>query len=190
MPEDVNPIVVGCRGLIWLLLLVWGIGFIRTPIAYGEINDSFMHLVNLVFHEAGHVIFMLFGRFMTVLGGSLLQVLVPVVCLFAFLFKTRDPFGASVALWWVGESLLDVAPYVYDARLQELLLLGGGTGRDMPGTHDWNNLLTWMGCLEADQSIAKAIYWVGTLLMVTALTWGGILLYRQIQAARNRVTRY
>ncbi len=63
---------------------------------YPPISDSFMHDVNLVFHEAGHVIFMPFGRFITVLGGTLNQLLIPFVVLCAFLLKTRDTFGASI----------------------------------------------------------------------------------------------
>ena len=183
--EDLNPIIVGARALIFLLLLVWGIGFIRIPIEYGEINDTFMHNVNLVFHEAGHILFMPFGRFMAVLGGTLGQLLIPLICMCVLLFKTRDPFGASVGLWWVGQSLLDVAPYVYDARLQELMLLGGVTGRDASGYHDWNNILGMLGWLSADQTIARGVYWVGTLLMVIALSWGGLLMYRQIMASRD-----
>ena len=42
--------------------------------------NSFLHLINLLFHEAGHIIFSPFGQFMTMLGGSLMQVLVPIVC--------------------------------------------------------------------------------------------------------------
>ena len=29
--------------------------------------------------------------------------------------KNRDPFGAAIALWLFGVSMLDVAPYMYDA---------------------------------------------------------------------------
>ena len=46
-----------------------------------------------MFHEAGHILFSPFGRFMTVLGGSLTQVLVPLLCAGAFLWQTRDPFA-------------------------------------------------------------------------------------------------
>jgi hypothetical protein len=53
------------------------------------IFDSFWHLVNLPFHEAGHIIFRPFGRLMTSLGGSMMQVLVPLVCMAVFLVKTR-----------------------------------------------------------------------------------------------------
>ena len=70
-----------------------------------------LHLPNLVFHEAGHVIFSPFGRFMTVLGGSLFQCLVPIALAIAFL-RQDDRFGAAVCSWWAGQNLLDVAPYV------------------------------------------------------------------------------
>ena len=78
----------------------------------GEIAGSFIHSVNLVFHEAGHVLFRPFGDFMTVLGGSLLQLLVPLVVAAALLLKNRDPFGASIGVWWLGQSFKDLAPYI------------------------------------------------------------------------------
>jgi hypothetical protein len=36
-------------------------------------------------------------------------------------------------------SILDLAPYIYDARDPQLILLGGHTGED--GHHDWIYLL-------------------------------------------------
>ena len=62
---------------------IWTIQFGRTPIG-ADAMDSFLHLPDLVFHEAGHMIFAPFGRFMTVLGGSLLQCLIPVIAAIAF----------------------------------------------------------------------------------------------------------
>ena len=56
------------------------------------------------------------GRFMSVLGGSLMQLLIPAVCAGTLLLQTRDPFGAACCLWWIGENLLDLAPYIADAR--------------------------------------------------------------------------
>src|SRR5438094_8705293 len=76
---------------------------------------NFLHLINLVFHEAGHVIFGLFGRFVAVLGGSVNQVLVPAVCTGVFLAR-RQYGSAAVTLFWTGESLADVAVYVADGR--------------------------------------------------------------------------
>lgn len=41
-----------------------------------EIDNSFMHRINLAFHEAGHIIFIPFGWFMTKLGGTPGQLLI------------------------------------------------------------------------------------------------------------------
>ena len=87
--------------------------------------------VNLAIHEAGHLVFGFFGDWLQFAGGSLFQVLVPLV--FAGYFTARrQRFSASVVLGWAGASLLNVARYVADARAQELPLLGGDNA-----IHDW-----------------------------------------------------
>ena len=176
--ESVNPFHFAGRVLVFLLLAIWGWRFITTPLETNYTGDSFLHLVNLPFHEAGHLLFMPFGRFMTILGGSLGQILMPLVCLVTFIIKTRDPFGGSVALWWTAENFMDVAPYINDARAMDLILLGGFTGKEVDA-HDWNNLLTMLGWLQYDHSLAKLAYGIGTVLILLALLWGAMLLTRQ-----------
>jgi hypothetical protein len=112
------------RAMMLLFLVWWGRTFILTPLETNYTGESVLHLINLPFHEAGHLMFMPFGRFMMFLGGSAGQVLMPLICLGTFLVKTRDPFGASVCLWWTAESIMDVAPYINDARDMDLMLLG------------------------------------------------------------------
>jgi hypothetical protein len=157
------------RALLFAALVRWG--------------WIFLHLINLPFHEAGHIFFMPFGRFMTILGGSLGQVLMPLTCLLAFLVRTRDPFAASVALWWTAESLMDIAPYINDARSLDLLLLGGVTGKETEG-HDWNNLLTMLGWLEYDHRLAHLVHNIGRLVMLASFAWGGLLLLRHHRRRR------
>lgn len=159
-------------GMVW-----WGWKFIVTPLETNNTGESFLHLINLPFHEAGHVIFMPFGRFMTILGGTLGQILMPLICLGTFLVKTRDPFGGAVALWWTAESLMDIAPYINDARALDLMLIGGVTGKETDG-HDWNNILTMLNLLERDHWLAHFTYNFGIVLMLGSCFWGGILLLR------------
>ena len=121
------------RVAVFLLLLWWGRTFIFTPLETNYTGESFLHLINLPFHEAGHLLFIPLGRFMMILGGSLGQILMPLVCLAAFLIKTHDLFGASVALWWTAESFMDIAPYINDARALDLMLLCGVTGKETDG---------------------------------------------------------
>jgi hypothetical protein len=138
---------------------------------------SFLHLVHLPFHEAGHVLLMPFGRFITVLGGSLFQVAVPLVCGGVFLLKNRDAFAASVTLWWAGQSLMDLAPYIADARALRLPLLGGRTGAEVEG-HDWEYLLGATGLMMQDVTLGRLSFALGALTMLAALGWGGAVLWR------------
>lgn len=179
VPERVPTLRLAGHAIVWVVAVLWGGWFILLPMSSNRIGSSFMHRVNLVFHEAGHILFMPFGDFMTVLGGSAMQLLIPLVVVIAFLMQNRDPFGASVGLWWLGQSAKDLAPYINDARLQVLPLLGGVTGRDVPGYHDWNNLLGRTGMLEWDTTIARGVDVAGTILLIAAVTWGGFILWQE-----------
>ncbi len=64
--------IIGLMRLTW-----WTWQFARATIIENAAGMSFLHLINLPFHEAGHILFIPLGRFMTVLGGSLFQVIVP-----------------------------------------------------------------------------------------------------------------
>ena len=185
-PRDGDPApsteaAVG-RGIFLVFLVIWTTTLVGSVNA-DRVNGSLLHLPNLVFHEAGHVLFTPFGRFLTVLGGSLTQVLVPLVCAGAFLWQTRDPFGAAVAVWWAGENLIDVAPYINDARDLQLVLLGGRTGAEVEG-HDWEYLLNAMGVAQKDHAIASAVQALGTLTMVWALIWGAMVVWSQVRTRR------
>ena len=177
--ERVNPFHFAGRALAWLGLAAWGWKFIRTPVKSDYWQESFMHNINLPLHEEGHLIFSPLGEFMTVLGGSLFQVLMPLICAVAFLLKNRDPFGASVGLWWAAQSLMDVSPYIDDARDLQLVLLGGVTGAEVEDYHDWERILRWLNLLPYDHTIAALAKGLGSVAMILALAWGGHVLMRQ-----------
>jgi hypothetical protein len=177
---EVNVFYFGGRMIIGLIIFIWGWKLILTPMATNEVGSSFLHLVNLPFHEAGHIFFRLFGRWMTSLGGTLGQLLIPIICLLAFLVKSKDPFGASVSLWWSGENFMDIAPYINDARNQELMLLGGVTGKEAEyGYHDWEFILNEIGLIRYDHTLAHLAYLFGIVLMLLSFAWAGYLLFKQ-----------
>jgi len=186
-PETNILFLIG-RILVLLAMIIWGVKFIFSSIASNYSGNSFMHLVNLPFHEAGHVIFRIFGQFMMMLGGSLTQLLVPFICLVAFLLKTRDTFAASVSLWWLGQNLIDLAPYINDARSLQLVLLGGVTGQDVEDFHDWEFILRNLGLLEYDHLFAKTTHLFGALFILCALVWGGYVLVKQYKNVRTELS--
>ncbi len=121
-----------------------------------------LHLIDLVSHEAGHVIFGFFGRFIAIGGGSFNQVLIPIVCTSVFLLR-RQFASAAVTLFWTGQNLADVAVYVADGRAMALPLLGDGL------IHDWNFILGTLGLLHAAESLGRLTFGLGALTMLAAL---------------------
>jgi hypothetical protein len=177
---EVNIFYFGGRAIIYLVLIIYGFKFIFTSMENSYTVLPFMHLVNLPFHEAGHVIFMLFGRFMMFLGGTLAQLLMPVICLVALLVTSRNAFGASASLWWLGQNFMDIAPYINDSRALRLILIGGVTGREVDG-HDWENILGVLGWKQYDHVIAHVSYTIGIIVMIISFIWGGYILYCQFK---------
>jgi len=163
------------QGTFLVVLAAWTAYLLLGPL--DAASNSFVHLINLVFHEAGHPIFAPLGEFMMVLGGSLMQILVPLVCAGAFLFQQDDEFGASVCAWWAGESLMDLAPYINDARDLKLMLLGGPA--DEVEGHDWENILTSLRWIHLDHTIARGAWWIAAAMMSGALIWSAATLLRQ-----------
>jgi hypothetical protein len=156
------------RGALLALIGFWTWRFAANPLNQSVIGESFMHVIDLVFHEAGHVLFSPFGTFMTTLGGSLMQVIVPVVCAVSF-FTKHDLFGAAVAAWWAGQNLVDLGPYIADARALQIVLLGGATGAEVEG-HDWEAILTALGWLHRDRQLGMAAHVIGSIVMVASLS--------------------
>ncbi len=131
---------------------------------------NFIHLMAdnflLIVHEAGHTFFSILGiRFITILGGSLFQILLP-MAIFFYTWVNRQKIGIQLSLVLVGLSWLDVAGYAADGGQQQLPLIGGLSKE----SHDWRNLLTDMNMLEYDLQFGIAFAVTGFLFYVAALT--------------------
>ncbi len=173
--DPLRRIAVAGRALLLAGLVIWTWQFARAPMGAAAM-DSVLHVPNLVFHEAGHVILGVFGRFIGVLGGSLFQLALPLAIALAF-FRQHDRFAASICTWWAGQNLLDLTPYIADARSLQLVLLGGRTGAEVEG-HDWEYILGELGWLHMDRTLGVAAHRAGLLIMCIALAWGTIALVR------------
>lgn len=188
-PGEPNELVTAGRALLLLLLFIWSFKFIFASIESNVVGESLLHLVNLPFHEAGHIILSPLGRFIQVLGGTLGQLLMPAICMAVLLLKTRDAFGAAVAQWWLAESFMDVAPYINDARALKLILLGGVTGRDVVDYHDWEYILRKLGLLRMDHFLAYMAQGIGIVLMTAALAWMAANVWLQFKALRSETAQ-
>ena len=165
-----------------LFIIVFCYSFNIIKLTINGFNDpdipfSFLHNVDLIFHEAGHLIFSFFGELTTALGGTMMQLIVPISCMYVLLVKSKDPFGSSICFWWVGENFLDISIYMNDAERMWLPLLGGRFGHSAPyGVHDWNYIFTELNVLGLCQYFAKFVFFLGFLIIIISLMWALILL--------------
>lgn len=129
---------------------------------------SMISRVNLVFHEAGHWIFGIFGnRTLAILGGSLNQVLVPFIVTASF-WSRRDASGYAFGLVWMFINFLGVAIYMADARDPFLPLIGN---LDPYQSHDWLNLFNRWDLWTVDTQIAKTTFSMGWIGMIGTSLW-------------------
>ena len=142
-----------------------------------------VHMVDLVFHEAGHVIFMPFGQALRVAGGTLGQLLMPLICATA-LHRRDDNFGAAICIAWMGMSLIDASVYAYDAADPVLPLIGGGTGND--SFHDFIFLFERYGQLAHARGWALAMKALGAITVCASLAWAAVLLFLQGEHLEER----
>ncbi|MEK6280113.1 MAG: hypothetical protein AABN95_07135 [Acidobacteriota bacterium] len=131
--------------------------------AYDPYQWHLIDGVNLVIHEAGHLIFSPFGEFMTIAGGSLFQVIMPALFVGYFWYHGKY-YSAAFLLFWVGQSILNVSVYAGDSLTLELPLLGG-----QDATHDWHFLLNSLNLLQSTATIAGAIRLIGTVTILVAI---------------------
>jgi hypothetical protein len=147
------------RTVLTVGLAVYGWQTLRTPDVYRWLDS-----LDLAIHEMGHLLFAFGGEFFMLLGGTLFQLLVPIVFVVA-LWRQGDRHGATVPLWWLGQNCWNISRYIKDARLQELPLVGGGE-------HDWALILGQLGWLHRDQAIGGAVFLAGVVLYGVAVIYG------------------
>ena len=156
------------RAVLTVVLAVYGFICLRNPGEYRWLDS-----LDLAIHETGHLVFLIGGETLTILGGTLFQLIVPAIFAVA-LWRAGDRHGATVPLWWMGQNCWNISVYIRDARAQELPLVGGGE-------HDWAELLGRWGWMSRDAAIADAVHLLGVLMYLAAIVGGWLLLRHEPQ---------
>jgi len=155
--------------LIYFLVVL--IRHLSDPM-YGSLLDP----LNLGIHEAGHLLFSFAGRFLSVAGGTIFQILAPLYGMYNFSLR-KEPFSLALCFGWLSTSLFDIATYAADARSMVLpLVTPFGFGGDI--THDWNYLLRTLGILNYDWLVAKFFRFGALISMLVCFFRGGVIIRR------------
>jgi len=163
--------------------MAFTIGFLLLIIALIVDTDGFIFIIdhaNLLFHEAGHIIFGIFGITPGLYGGTLGQLVFPVVTALTFL-RQAALVSFSVSMLWLFENFFNIARYMADAREHNLPLVGSGE-------HDWTRIFTSLGLLTYDTTVANFVRFIGWLGLISTMLfvtyqWNQ---YRKEHTGKNR----
>ena len=167
------------EGQIWyyrlpvVLMLLWFLNGYMTEWHY----ESIFYGMNLGFHEAGHAAFMWSGnRMLTIAGGTIFELAIPLVAGAYLLVRQRDPFGATVCTFWFGTALVGSGIYAADA-LDQALPLVSPFGPVDAGSHDWTSMLMRVGKLSRAEEIGGSMQAAGKVMMVASIAAGSGILW-------------
>jgi len=131
---------------------------------------------NLGIHEFGHLIFSPLGLFFNIIGGTLIQLAVPLYGMVNFL-KQEDYFAVSLCFGWLSTNFFDIADYASDATDMHIPLVSPFSGHIY---HDWNYLLSKLQILHLDGTIAFLLRTAGVLSMSICLITGCWMIWLMI----------
>lgn len=161
--------------VIWILVWMevnlkefirkWKISIILLPLElYYCLNRGDYTLLDnadLVIHEAGHVFFYFFGQFIYMAGGTLMQILLPLLIVWFFI-RSGYLTGIQFSLFWLGHNFLNISVYAGDAETRTLRLLGNGT-------HDWYYMLSKLGILDYSEAVGGFFFLIAMIVFSLSL---------------------
>ena len=169
------------RGKMWQprQVLLFYLGYILFYHLKDPMYTSWFKPLNLGIHELGHMVFMPFGQFIGIAGGTILQCLVPIIGLVMF-YRQRDYFAVAVAVVWLGTNFYDVAFYVADAVAMALPLVSPFAGSEI--IHDWHYLLSHLGLLSWHSGLAVLLRFAGTAACLAGIGYATWLIWMMMAA--------
>lgn len=157
-------------------LAVYAIAMLASPDA-AILIDAF----NQPVHEAGHVLFSPFGTEAQLLGGTFLQLFLPLL-LGAWFTVHKNEYAASVAAWWVGQSFTTIGLTMAHSSATLLPLPGAD--------RDWSILFAEWGVAGQALQYGQLAHGFGFLIMLVATYWGLIEAFSRPISRAEALPRY
>lgn len=140
---------------------------------------SIMDYGGLFVHEAGHFYLVWAGDFLNILGGTLFELGTPTALAIWFYLMGHQRWTA-IFIAWLSVGFFGVAQYAGDAQDRVLPLLGGGKDG-----HDWHNMLTMLGWLDATPMISDMFWACGLVSGITAILWASWFIFTSKRPAAS-----
>jgi hypothetical protein len=119
-------------------------------------------------HELGHLVFAPLGEFLSVAGGSIAQIALPIAAM-ALFHRQKNRFAVAVCGCWLAVSMGQLGIYVADARAESMDLVSFSPEG---ATHDWNYLLERMHLLKSDVALGHFVKFTGWIVLGLSVLLG------------------
>jgi hypothetical protein len=165
--QKISRVAIVCWLVFYVLFLI------HTYNAHG--GGLWIDNANLVTHESGHMLFGYLGMRIGIWGGTIMQLLVPLLLAISFAWRGQGA-GAIFCTFFFFENFLGIALYMADARDKALPLVSIGAASGDEIIHDWNWIFNDMGMLDRCYQVASAVRflgWMGMIATVCLLAWVG-----------------
>jgi hypothetical protein len=172
----IEEAVEWCKGRNWMVrapLLAY-FAYVLVRHVVDPMYTSVIGGLNLGIHELGHVLFGFLGQSVSIAGGTIAQLTVPVFAIFNF-YRQKDFFAITLSFGWLSTNFFNIATYVADARRLELPLVSIGGGSVY---HDWEYMLSSLNILQFDTAIAGGFRFLAMVSMLGCLFVGAWLLWQ------------
>lgn len=175
MPQAsaLEPVDYVQRGFL-LLCAAWMAYEIHTDGMFGLLRGIVIYT-----HEAGHILLIPFGEFLHIAGGTLAQLIFPLLFVGTFWLR-GERYSAGITLFWLAMACSDASIYCQDAIDQNLPLLFSGMSASEElaaygeTEHDWVNMLQMLHLpISAAHPIALLLH-LGAWLMWGLGLWIGL----------------
>ncbi len=120
-------------------------------------------LVDLGFHELGHLLTYWLPDLVTASMGSITQVAVPAGLAVYFAKWREEVPSATLMVAWAGSSARNVAVYIGDAPTERLQLIGGD--------HDWAFIFHRLDAMTMAPRVADLVGFLGSMTIAVAFLW-------------------
>jgi hypothetical protein len=143
-----------------IVLAMYGGAILVTPDHWSLLDG-----LNQAVHATGHLLLVGTNETMQQLGGTVLQLLLPLIVT-AYFTVRDDEHAASIGVWWVGQNAVNISA--------SMAISGTGSTGSVPGSveHDWLMLFARWDVLHHAEQYANLTRGFGVLLMLLATMWG------------------
>ncbi|NMC61540.1 MAG: hypothetical protein GYA55_00075 [SAR324 cluster bacterium] len=186
-----SPLDILFRTASSLIIAIFGVYLYLSPDPISgpfSIVASAFGLLDWIIHELGHYLFSFLGEPITTLGGTLGQILFPLILAFYAFLTRRRTFWFLV--FWIGENLISIGRYMADARGRSLNVIipfeALSSLEEQKVKHDWFVLFDKWGLLEYDHILGDLVQHLG--LIVILLSAAGLATAFEIWL-RNKLER-